>query len=48
MNVLGISAITNLALGNEDQKADTIEEVLENAAIAGQGITKILNQIMRS
>ncbi|MFT6408836.1 MAG: purine-nucleoside phosphorylase [Arenicella sp.] len=46
MQVLGLSAITNLALGNEEQQADTIEEVLENAAIAGQGMKKILNEIL--
>lgn len=46
MQVLGLSAITNLALGNKDQQADTIEEVLENAAIAGKGMKKILNEIL--
>jgi purine-nucleoside phosphorylase len=46
MKVLGLSAITNLALGNADQQPDTIEEVLENAAIAGQGMKKILNEIL--
>ncbi len=46
MRVLGLSAITNLALGNEQQRADTIEEVLKNAAIAGQGIKKILNELL--
>jgi len=46
MQVLGLSAITNLALGDENQQADSIEEVLENAAIAGQGMKKILNEIL--
>ncbi len=46
MQVLGLSAITNLALGDENQKADTIEEVLENAAKAGRGMKKILNEIL--
>jgi len=46
MQVLGLSAITNLALGNDDQQADTIEEVLENAAKAGQGMKIILNEIL--
>jgi len=46
MRVLGLSAITNLALGNADQQPDTIEEVLENAAIAGRGMKKILNEIL--
>lgn len=42
MNVLGLAAITNLATGDENQQADTIEEVLANAKIAGQGIRKII------
>jgi purine-nucleoside phosphorylase len=46
MKVLGLSAITNLALGGEDQQADTIEEVLKNAEIAGKGMKKILNEIL--
>ena len=46
MNVLGLSAITNLALGNAEQQVDTIEEVLENAAIAGEGMKKILNDVL--
>ena len=46
MRVLGLSAITNLALGDENQQVDTIEEVLENAAIAGEGMKKILNEIL--
>lgn len=47
MQVLGLSAITNLAIGNKDQQPDTIEEVLKNAAVAGQGMKKILNEILR-
>jgi len=46
MKVLGISAITNLAMGDEDQAPDTLEEVLENAAIAAKGITKIVNEML--
>jgi len=42
MNVLGLSAITNLATGDKDQQPDTIEEVLENAAIAGKSIEKLI------
>jgi len=45
MNVLGISAITNLALGDKDQQPDTIEQVLENAAIAGKGIQQIIERL---
>ena len=46
MRVTGLSAITNLALGDENQAADTVEEVLENAAIAGRTITQILNRLL--
>ena len=48
MNVLGLSAITNLALGDKDQQPDTIEEVLENAAIAGQSMSKIIPAVVRT
>jgi len=47
MEVLGVSAITNLALGDANQTPDTLEEVLENAALAGEGIAKILNRLLR-
>ena len=46
MQVLGLSAITNLAIGDEHQQVDSIEEVLHNAAIAGKGIQKILQEII--
>lgn len=46
LDVLGLSAITNLALGDENQAPDTIDEVLQNAAIAGQGISKILEEML--
>lgn len=46
MQVLGLSAITNLAIGDDSQQPDTIEDVLENAAVAGKGMTKILNEIL--
>jgi purine-nucleoside phosphorylase len=46
MKVLGMSAITNLALGDENQAPDTIEEVLENAAVAGKGMKLILNELL--
>lgn len=48
MQVLGLSAITNLALGDENQQADTIEEVLENAAVAGRSMEKIISAIIGS
>ncbi|MBX2848228.1 MAG: purine-nucleoside phosphorylase [Acidiferrobacterales bacterium] len=46
MNVLGLSAITNLALGDEHQKPDTIEEVLAHASIAGAKIKSILEKVL--
>ena len=46
MQVLGLSAITNLAIGDEHQQVDSIEEVLRNAAVAGAGIQKILRNII--
>ena len=46
MNVLGLSAITNLAIGDKDQQPDTIEEVLENAQIAGKKISKIIEGVL--
>ena len=46
MNVLGLSAITNKATGGPDQKPDTIEEVVANAAIAGKKIKALLGHIV--
>ena len=42
MRVLGLSAITNSALGDENQQPDTIEEVLAHASIAGEQIKRLL------
>lgn len=46
MNVLGLSAITNMATGDSNQKVDSIDEILSNAAIAGQSIKLILEKIL--
>lgn len=46
LDVLGLSAITNLALGDKNQAPDTIEKVLENAAIAGKKIEMILSGLL--
>lgn len=46
MNVLGISAITNKATGNADQQADTIEDVLRHAALAGEKIKLIVELLL--
>lgn len=44
--VLGMSAITNVATGNPDQAPDTIEEVFENAVIAGRKIDLMLQHLL--
>ena len=46
MKVLGLSAITNLALGNEQQKPDSIEDILRHADIAGQKMVKIMDAFL--
>lgn len=46
MDVLGLSAITNLALGDKNQQPDSIEEVIEYAAIAGEGIKSIMTELL--
>lgn len=43
--VLGLSAITNPATGAPGEAPDTIEDVIANAAISGQKITKILEKL---
>jgi len=47
MQVLGLSAITNLALGDDNQTPDTIEIVLENAAVAGKKIRAIVSKLLK-
>lgn len=44
--VLGLSAITNSATGGPDQRPDTIEDVLANAAIAGEKMTELLQILL--
>ena len=46
MQVLGLSAITNMALGDKNQQVDTIEEVLKNSAIAGKKMGRIINALL--
>ena len=46
MKALGLSAITNAADGGPDQQPDTIEEVLANAAVAGDRMAKILEALV--
>lgn len=43
--VLGLSAITNPATGAPGEAPDTIEDVIENAAISGRKITGILEKL---
>lgn len=46
LRTLGLSAITNRATGGPEQQADTIEEVLANAAVAGRRISSILAALL--
>ncbi|MCB1352679.1 MAG: purine-nucleoside phosphorylase [Rhodobacteraceae bacterium] len=46
LRVLGFSAITNAAAGGPDQQPDTIEEVLENAAVAGLKMAALLEELV--
>lgn len=46
LSVLGLSAISNSATGGPDQQPDTIEDVLENAAVAGRTITALLEKLL--
>ena len=48
MEVLGLSAITNVATGSPEQQPDTIEEVLHYASIAAGGIKKIISSALSS
>ena len=48
MQVLGLSAITNMALGDEHQQADTVEEILHQAEIAGRKIAVLIRAILES
>lgn len=42
LDVLGFSAISNSATGGVDQQPDTVEDVLEHAAIAGRKIEQLI------
>jgi len=46
IKVLALTAVTNSATGGPDQQPDTIEEVLENAAISATKITQALPSII--
>lgn len=46
MRVLGLSAIANAATGGPDQQPDTIESVAEMAAVCGEKIVGILEDLL--
>lgn len=46
MQVLGFSAITNKATGDEDQQPDSHEEVIEMAHIAGQKLVRVVRRVV--
>ncbi len=48
LKVLGISAITNMAVGGPDQKVDSIEEVFANAAVAGRAMLPLLQKFFQN
>ncbi|MCF6322586.1 MAG: purine-nucleoside phosphorylase, partial [Rhizobiaceae bacterium] len=48
MKVLGFSAITNKATGDENQQPDTLEEVLENADKAATNIRAIILEMIKN
>ena len=42
LDVLAVSAITNMATGNDDQLPDTIESVIESAGVVAKNIAAVL------
>ena len=46
MHVLGLSAITNIATGAADQPADSHEEVVAVAKIAGEKLVRLVGGII--
>lgn len=47
MRVLGFSAVTNIATGEEDQPPDDHEQVLVTAKIAGKRLTVLVREVLR-
>ena len=45
--ILGLSAITNNATGSIDQRPDSIEEVVENAARVGKDMIKVFPELIK-
>jgi len=48
MRVLGFSAITNRATGDEDQQPDSHEEVLAMAQVAGEKLIRIVRSVIEA
>lgn len=48
MRILGFSAITNKATGDEDQQPDSHEEVLAMAQVAGEKLIRIVRSIIEA
>ena len=47
IKILGLSAITNNATGSIDQRPDSIEEVVENAARVGKNMVKVFPELIK-
>ncbi len=46
IKVLAFSIITNVATGGPDQKADTLEEIIENAKVGGERLAALLPKLV--
>lgn len=46
MQVLGLSAISNMALGDENQQPDSIEQVIAQVATASEPMKKLIEKIL--
>ncbi len=47
MEVIGLSAITNIATGASDQPKDSVDDILKNAAYAASGIEQIAANLLK-
>lgn len=47
LQVLGLSAISNMALGDANQQPDTIEKVVANVGIAAEPIRRIIERMLQ-
>ncbi|MDM8528707.1 purine-nucleoside phosphorylase [Anaerolineales bacterium HSG24] len=48
MHILGLSAITNKATGDADQQADSHEEVLAMAKVAGEKLVRLVREVIEA